>query len=362
MNNYRRRGAIVTFIILALFASVALASTIIWEDDCFGDVFVFEIPGGQHVVCSAFVEPPTETPTDAPAPADTPTATETPVPIDTPTEVPMATDTPTETSTPTATDTATATETPTETATPTPTETPTELPTDQPTPTDAPADTPTPTPTDTATPTETATATETPTETATATPTETATPTATPTPTGTPFNLILNPNFYQHTPNPTTDGSIFPSWSQTNGLWMDNGGKPNPCQDSAAKLGQDAPQGIPRGWMVGDEDWLWQVVSMPEPHAEIVFSITEIQHMQPGQGGIAEITIYGSDDNGQTWDVVFYRPAPAAPMNTLANRTVWYPFTYVIQSSHSLYKIEFHGKLMDEDDGFKGSCIGLERG
>lgn len=142
---------------------------------------------------------------------------------------------------------------------------------------------------------------------------------------------------------------------------MDNGGKPNPCQDSAAKLGQDAPQGIPRGWMIGDEDWLWQVVGMPEPHTEIVFSITEIQHMQVGPGGVAEITIYGSIDNGATWDVVFYRPAPAAPMNTLANRTVWYPFTYVIQSSHVLYKIEFHGILMDADDGFKFSCVGLKR-
>lgn len=350
MNKER---VIVLLIALLLFASVALASTIIWEDDCFGDVFVFEIPGGQHVVCSAFVEPPTETPTDAPAPADTPTATETPVPIDTPTEVPLATDTPTETATPTETPTPTATETATETATPTPTETPAPEETATGLPTDLPTDTPTPT--------DTATATETPTETATATPTQTATPTETPTPTGTPFNLVLNPNFYQHTPNPTTDGSIYLYWNQTNGLWMDNGGKPNPCQDSAAKLGQDAPQGIPRGWMVGDEDWLWQVVSMPEPHAEIVFSITEIQHMQPGQGGIAEITIYGSDDNGQTWDVVFYRPAPAAPMNTLANRTVWYPFTYVIQSSHVLYKIEFHGKLMDPDDGFKFSCVGLER-
>lgn len=139
--------------------------------------------------------------------------------------------------------------------------------------------------------------------------------------------------------------------------------KPNPCEDSEAKLGQDSHQTAPfiTGWMVGDEDWLWQVVGMPEPHAEIVFSITEIQHMQPGQGGIAEITIYGSDDNGQTWDVVFYRPAPEAPMNTPANRSTWYPFTYIIQSSHVLYKVEFHGKLMHKGDGFKFSCVGLER-
>lgn len=311
-----RKFLIALLIALALLASVALrraqdaalASTIIWEDDCFGDVFVFEIPGGQHVVCSSFASP-VATSIDTPAPTDTPT--ETLIPADTPT--------PTETSTPTPTDTATATETPTETPTPTPTYTPT--------------------------------------------PTETATPTNTPTATATPYNLVLNPNFTTHTALSGPGHShLFPPWQQVNNRWMWSP-KVNPCENSEAKMGQDNPySGTFYGWMVGNEDWLWQVVGMPEPHTEIVFGLLEIQHMQPGAGGVAEIRIYGSGDNGQTWDVVFYRPEPAAPMNTTENRSTWYPFTYVIQSSHVLYKVEFHGKLMHKDDGFKFSCVELERG
>lgn len=241
-------------------------------------------------------------------------------------------------------------ETPTDT--PEPTDTPT------PTPTDTPTETPTATATDTPTPTETPTETATPTPTFTSTPTETATSTSTPTNTPTPFNLILNPNFTAHTPV-DPGNQTFANWSQISNFWM-HSPKPNFCQDSEAKFGQDSHQnGTTTGWMIGDEDWLWQIVLMLEPHTWIVFSITEIQHMV---SGVAEVRVFGSNDGGQTWEQIFFRPDPDAPYNTKENRTSWWTFNYLIESSHTTYKVEFHGKLLNAGDGWKFSCVGLKRG
>lgn len=269
------------------------------------DYWIGTILGG-HLV--AF-QSSTETPTDTPEPTDTPT----PTPTDTPTETPTAT----------ATDTPTPTETPTETATPAPTNT--------------------------------ATATETPTETA--TPTPTYTPTSTPTATPTAYNLLLNPLFALHTPV-SPGNQVFPNWSQDHNYWMFSGKDTFTCGKNEAKLGQDSHQsGPPTGWMVGDEDWLSQVVAMPEAHTGITFKMTEIQHMY---SGIAELQIFGSYD-GQAWEEIFYRAVPEAPFNTVETRTSWYTFTYSITSNHSYYKVEFHGKLLTANDGWKFGCLDFRR-
>lgn len=96
---------------------------------------------------------------------------------------------------------------------------------------------------------------------------------------------------------------------------------------------------------------------MPESHTAVILSITEIQHMV---SGVAELRVFGSND-GIQWTEIFFRPDPDAPYNTTETRTSWYTFNYLIESSHTHYRVEFYGKLLHKDDGFKFSCIGLKR-
>jgi len=81
-------------------------------------------------------------------------------------------------------------------------------------------------------------------------------------------------------------------------------------------------------------------------------STVEIHHMY---SGVVELTLYGWD--GVVWVEIFFRPAPDFPINTPANRTTWYPRSYVISSEHTRYKVEFYGQLSEPNDGWKFSCV-----
>lgn len=130
--------------------------------------------------------------------------------------------------------------------------------------------------------------------------------------------------------------------------------------DTAAKMGQDESGiGGIQGWPTGSQDWLWQDVTPGQLHTAVVFTITEIQHMQAGAGGRAEVRIYGW--NGTNWIQIWERLQPEAPMNTPANRLVWYTYSYTIPvaSPFSQYRLEFYGKLMDDGDGWKFALLDL---
>lgn len=121
-------------------------------------------------------------------------------------------------------------------------------------------------------------------------------------------------------------------------------------------MGSDT--GIHPDWDLGDQDWLWQDVTAP-PHTAVVFTITEIQHMH---GGIAQIRIYGCPTaalncEGAIWQEIWFRPAPAAPMNTPANRDVWYTYPYTIPANFPQYQLQFYGEMLDEEDGWKFTLL-----
>lgn len=109
--------------------------------------------------------------------------------------------------------------------------------------------------------------------------------------------------------------------------------------------------------MVGDEGHLYQAVAIPEPHTGVVFKLTEIQHMY---SGLAELRIFGSYD-GVQWTEVFFRPEPQAPFNSVENRTSWWTFSYPVASDHAYYMVEFYGKMLAANDGWKFSCLDLRR-
>lgn len=217
------------------------------------------------------------------------------------------------------------------------------------TPTETATEMPTPTATDTPTATNTPTATGTPTKTPTATrkPTKTPTPTATPDPT----NKICNPNFTIHTPN-AVGGQDFQCWSQDIGLFM-HSDKVNPCQWSSVKMGSDFhANGPPTGWEPGDQDTIWQDVDASEPHLFVTLRTVEIHHLYEGS---VELRLYGW--NGLAWDEVFARLVPDFPINTPANRDVWYPREYKIASIHSAYRLEVYAEMEDYEDGWKAGCM-----
>lgn len=218
------------------------------------------------------------------------------------------------------------------------------------TPTGTPAATPTPTATATAIPTNTSTSPRTPTATATATGMSrvipTNTPAATPTPTNTPTPVLLpliNPSFSL----PAPDGG-FEGWKRLNNIWIISKKPSNPDPfDTAAKLGQDShPDGSVTGWMIGDEDRLWQDVAALQPHSQVTLILTEIQHLV---SGVAELRLYGW--NGSSWQEIWFRPAPDAPRAQTAFD--WYTFSYTIPANFSAYRIEAYGKLNHSEDGWK---------
>ncbi len=162
-------------------------------------------------------------------------------------------------------------------------------------------------------------------------------------------NLIVNPNFDQ----PISDR--FNGWHRLNNHWRISRKRSNPSpNDTAAKLGQDGGRNGPVGWPIGGEDWLWQDVSVSGEHSQVVFTITEIQHMKQG---VAESRLYGW--NGRAWQEIWYRPFPDAPRNTPKTRTDWYTYTYTIPASFSRYRLEFYGKLLDSGDGWKFTLLEL---
>lgn len=154
-------------------------------------------------------------------------------------------------------------------------------------------------------------------------------------------NLLINPQFH--------DG--FTSWNITNGHWSIHA--PISCEPTGTKyvqMDQDNGRNGPTGWMIGDEDWLWQDVYTDQPHATLIFSMIEAHHMK---SGTAEVTIYGSYD-GQSWEVVYHRPGVESPYGTGKCRG-WGPpatFTYTIPSDHSYYRLEIHGRMNETGDGF----------
>jgi hypothetical protein len=165
-------------------------------------------------------------------------------------------------------------------------------------------------------------------------------------------NLLANPDF----------SGGFSGWSSVNGHWLVH---PTQCDASIwpqemAEMDQDQTKsGAARGWLVGQEDWLWQDVAVPVEHSELLFTIYESHHMSTG---IAQTHLYGSDD-GVTWTEVWNRPAPEALAYGAGKKCEPVPgFTYTIPVSHSYsyYRLEFHGKMVDEFDGWIFSWLSLE--
>lgn len=194
-------------------------------------------------------------------------------------------------------------------------------------------------PVDTPTPESTATPTFTPTKTPTATrrPSPTATKTPQPTPVG---NLLVNGWFL--------DG--FFGWEQENGYWTLHG--PRPCEPSGSKYVQmDNDHGI-FNWPIGAHDWIWQDIQTGgASHTKIIFSMIEAHHMQTG---VAEITIYGSND-GSNWVQVYHRPGVESPYGT-GKCGIWGPpsqFSYEIDTPGYIhYKFEIHGQIGQDGDAF----------
>lgn len=165
-------------------------------------------------------------------------------------------------------------------------------------------------------------------------------------------NLLTNSDF----------AAGFSGWSSVNGHWLIH---PTQCDASIwpremTEMDQDKTKnGESRGWMAGQEDWLWQDVTVPGEHSELSFTIYESHYMNTG---IAETRIYGSDD-GATWTELWYRPAPEAVAYGAGKKCEPVPsFTYTIPVSHSYayYRLEFHGKMVDEFDGWIFSWLSLE--
>jgi len=137
-----------------------------------------------------------------------------------------------------------------------------------------------------------------------------------------------------------------------NGHWGNH--EPIFCDPSGtryAEMDQDKDRyGNVTGWQVGDEDWLWQDVQAADLHSLVSLSVTEAHHMK---SGTAEITLYGSLD-GAIWLVIYHRPGVESPYGTgkcIADMPPEY-FTYEIVASFPFYRLEIHGRMNEEGDGF----------
>lgn len=164
-----------------------------------------------------------------------------------------------------------------------------------------------------------------------------------------PVNLVINPNFSLT----NSKGKVIPSfygWQRANEKWM---AVQKPAGLTQAKMGQDTGRDGPVGWMVGDEDWLWQDITIDEPHTRLTLTLTEIQH----GWGAAEVRLYGIGD--EFYQQLFLREQPDAP--TAQSRDDWYTFQYVITPSESfgMYRLEFYGRLDDPDNGWKFRALEL---
>src|SRR5690606_22172504 len=163
-------------------------------------------------------------------------------------------------------------------------------------------------------------------------------------------NLLVNPDF--------SEG--FNGWNSVNGHWLIH---PTNCDSDIwppemAEMDQDkTPSGV-QGWRVGDEDWLWQDVTVLQGHDELTFTIYESHHMR---GGIAETRIYGSDD-GAHWTELWHREQPEPEADGAGKQCQPVPsYRYVIPLSRSypFYRLEFHGKMVVDNDGWIFSWLSL---
>lgn len=248
---------------------------------------------------------------------------------------------------------ATTTPSPSVTLSPTPTLTPSETPTLSgypPAGTDVPGGTseppypyPYPYPVITATPV--------PSETPFPTPTDTPTLTATPTQ-AVSDNLLINPDFCLPAP---TGG--FQGWQRLNDKWRISIKPSNPslCDwtvdyHRAAEMDHD----ITGGWVYGDEDYLWQDVTVPISHTQVTFSLAEIQH---NALSTFEIRIYGGNESGAPdgagWVLIWYRPETTCP--TAHTGTDWCFTTYTFPAYFPMYRLEFYGHYLSPSgaDGVK---------
>jgi hypothetical protein len=169
-------------------------------------------------------------------------------------------------------------------------------------------------------------------------------------PRGSEDNLLLNPDF--------ADG--FNGWNSINSHWLIH---PTNCDSDIwppdmAEMDQDrTPSGV-RGWRVGDEDWLWQDVSVPWAHDQLTLTIYESHHMREG---IAETRIYGSDD-GDNWTVLWHRAQPeeeAYGAGKGCEPVPGYVYEIPLSRSYQFYRLEFHGKMVVENDGWIFSWLSL---
>ncbi len=148
-------------------------------------------------------------------------------------------------------------------------------------------------------------------------------------------NLLKNANFVNG----------FNSWNMKNGFWLLHGPL---CYAESPPEFAEMDRDVRAGWEVGQEDWLWQDVSVPIAHSQVVLTLTEVHHMHSGQ---AEIRIYGSQD-GVDWEEIFFRPEVQATFGSGHLCTPAETFQHVIQASFPHYRVEIYGRMNEEWDGW----------
>lgn len=181
---------------------------------------------------------------------------------------------------------------------------------------------------------------------ATSTATPEATSTVTPVPTSTPAkseNLLANGTF----------AAGFDGWMMQNGYWRIHDITGSTCAASnpdwpltMAEMDRDVCKSC-NVWPVGGEDWLWQDVVAP-PHTSVTLTLTEAHHMVSGQ---AEMRVYGSRD-GTTWETVWQRLQPDAAYGAGHRCETPPSFSYTFSGDYPYYRVEVHGKINEEGDGW----------
>ena len=182
--------------------------------------------------------------------------------------------------------------------------------------------------------------------------TDTPTPTATDMP-GPPSgeNLLVNGDFLQG----------LADWQSVNGYWQAHSTRP--CEPTGTHYAEMDRDGTPNDtWPLGGEDWLWQDVAAPDDHSAIVLRMVEAHHMQEQRGGrdtgfvpgVAELTVYGRDSSSDPWQVAFFRPSVESPYGTGKCGAYGPPaaFEYVFPASFAFYRLELHGEMVNDEDGF----------
>lgn len=150
-------------------------------------------------------------------------------------------------------------------------------------------------------------------------------------------NLLVNGDFSDR----------FSGWQSVNGHWLIHDGSGCDDPENWPLWMSEMDRDRRTGWEVGWEDWLWQDVQAP-PHSQVLLGITEAHHMHTGD---AEVFLYGSED-GTDWTQIFYRPEPEAEFG-VGHFCVPPPsFTYVVEASFPHYRVEFHGRMNEQEDGW----------